>query len=176
MTEWLSGEKNRVRGIRGVKMKKEPKKVPMPEVYKAYKMCYVCGTDNRGGLHFENRIEGDKGILEFRPKPFMIGLNSEENQLMHGGFTMMMFDEIMLYSIRFLLDLDAVSLNINTNFVSPAIMDADYRVETVVKERDGRKIWMDAEMKANGKVVARATGLYYVVDMDKFVDTGSGDL
>ena len=157
-------------------MEKEYKKVPAPEVYKAYAQCYVCGTDNPGGLHFVNRVENDCGILEFRPKSFMAGLVTEENRLMHGGFTMMMFDEIMLYAIRNLRNLDAVSLNVNVNFISPARMDYSYRVETGVREIKGRKVYMDAVMTGDGIKVAEATGLYYVIDMENFVNSGSSKL
>ncbi|MCR4600982.1 MAG: PaaI family thioesterase [Clostridia bacterium] len=157
-------------------MNDRPKKIPLPKVDKVYEKCFVCGTDNPGSLHFINRIEEDRGVLEFDPKPFMTGLVTDSRELMHGGFTMMMFDEIMLYSIKHLLDIDAVSLNVSVDFLNPARMEYHYRVETVVRERERRKIWMDAIMKAGDIDVARATGLYYQVMVENFVNTGDNQL
>ncbi len=154
----------------GTTQSEELKKVRPRNVDPFYKKCYVCGTDNERGLHFVNRCEDGKGILEFQPRDFMVGLTTENRSLMHGGFTAMLFDEIMLFSVKNLLNVNAVSLNLNIDYMSPARMESTFVIETWVKEQTRRKIWMDGVMKDGDTIVAKGTGLYYQLDMEAFID------
>lgn len=64
-----------------------------------------------------------------------------------------------------------LTLNINTNFVNPALIGHHLVVEAWIANRQGRKIYVEGKVTDGDKVVADARGLYLRVDMDSFLKT-----
>jgi len=153
----------------------EPKKVRPkaidPSNSPFYRQCYVCGPDNKAGLHLKNRYIDGKSHMEFTPDENMIGLVTRKSSLMHGGFTSMLFDEVMTYVLMG-QGFETVTLNMSIDYVSPAWTGHHMTAEGWIERREGKKIWTAAEIidDETGETVAKATGLYYRVNLSEFID------
>lgn len=146
-----------------------------PEINKYFSKCYVCGDDNPYGLHLTNTYIDGKSHVEGRPGPAQMGLcTGGDKGLMHGGFSMMLMDEAFYYVCKAGLGLDVVTIYLNTNFVSPAILGHKLAAEAWLTERQNKKIFMDGhiiDMDDNNKVVIRANAMYMSIDLDEFLKT-----
>lgn len=134
--------------------------------------CFVCSQTNPQGLKYKIEYKDGATYMEFLPKQYMEGLPG----LMHGGFSMMMMDEVMLGAVTS-VKIDSVSLNVNCDFISKAVLTHRLAAEGKVETIDGRKIYTTGRLwdLDTGKDVIRATGLYYNVDMDSFLPDDSED-
>ena len=56
--------------------------------------CFVCSPTNPRGLHLKITTVDGKAHTEIVPEDYMCGLNG----LMHGGFSLMLMDEVMYYA------------------------------------------------------------------------------
>ena len=149
-----------------------PKKIIIdPSKSPFYKKCFVCGPDNEDGLHLKNRYIDGKAHMEFTPTERMIGLVTKKGSLMHGGFTSMIFDEVMTY-VMMGRGIETVTLNMSIDYVSPARTGNHMTAEAWIERVEGRKLWAAAAITddVTGETVARATGLYYQVDLKKFIE------
>ena len=79
-------------------------------------------------------------------------------------------DEVMLDAISS-IKIDSVSLNVNCDFISQAILTHNLAAEGKIETVDGRKIYTTGRLwdMDTGKDVIRAKGLYYELDMDSFL-------
>ena len=136
-----------------------------------YKKCFVCGPDNPAGLHLPLRFIDGIASTEFTPTESMLGLITKKSSLMHGGFTSMVFDEIMTY-VMMGRGIETVTLTMTVNYVSPARTGHLMKAEGWLERREGRKLWAAAKLvdQVTGKTVGTATGLYYQVDLAAFID------
>ncbi len=126
--------------------------------------CFVCGEKNPIGLHLNTTRADGKSHMEFDVNENYAGFNG----VMHGGFACMLFDEVMFHAI-YSLGLMTVTLNLNIDFINPAIIGHHLVVEAWITDRDGRKIFAEGKITDGEKIVARAKGLYITVDMDAFL-------
>ena len=128
--------------------------------------CFVCSPTNPYGLHLTNTYVNGRSHMEITPHENMTGLQG----LMHGGFSLMLMDEIMYYAMEG-LKVDTVTLSSKCDFISPAYIGHTLIAEGWVEKRDGKKIYAAGELvdADTGKVVVKATGLYYEVDMSTFL-------
>ena len=154
--------------------KKLPKVRPQriePTESPFYTKCYVCGKDNPDGLHLPLRFMDGIASTEFIPDDKMIGLVTKTGSLMHGGFTSMVFDEVMTY-VMMGRGLQTVTLTMTVNYVSPARTGHKMKAEAWLERREGKKLWAAAKLadEVTGEIVATATGLYYQVDLAAFID------
>ena len=136
-----------------------------------YKKCFVCGPDNPEGLHLPLRYIDGIASTELTPTENMLGLMTKKGSLMHGGFTSMLFDEVMTY-VMMGRGIETVTLTMTVNYVSPARTGHLMKAEAWLERREGRKLWSAAKLvdKVTGETVATATGLYYQVDLSAFID------
>ena len=153
----------------------KPKKVkPFNSPY--YKKCFVCGPDNPAGMHLQNTFIDGKSHMEFTPTENMAGLTTSKHTLMHGGFTCMLFDEVMMYVVMG-LGLEAVTLNLSIDYLSPARVGHRMAAEAWITDRERKKIWVSGEINDldTGELVAKAEGLYLQIDMTSFIDNIDGN-
>ena len=133
-----------------------------------YTNCFVCGMTNPYGLHIPKSYDED-GVchMVFTPHENMSGMNG----LMHGGFSLMLLDEVMLNACDG-AGLDCVTLNSNTDFLSPAILGHEMEATGWIEEIERKKVFVRAELKdcVTGKLIVRGKGLFYQVDMDEFLN------
>ena len=128
--------------------------------------CFVCSPHNPYGLHLTNSFINGRSHMELEPHKNMEGLDG----LMHGGFSLMLMDEIMYYAVEG-LSVDCFTLHSDCDFISPAYIGHHLVAEGWVVKQEGKKIYTEAELRdeTNGTVVVRAKGLYYEVDMSAFL-------
>ena len=131
--------------------------------------CFVCSKTNPQGLHLDVDFADGKSHAEFVPYQHMEGLAG----LMHGGFSMMLMDEVMYYAIES-HGINPVSLNINIDFISPAILTHRMCAEGNVEKIDGKKVYTTGRLfdMETGKDIVTAKALYYEVDMTQFLPNG----
>ncbi len=129
-----------------------------------YNNCFVCSPDNPVGLHMHNEPVDGKAHMEIVPNKNMEGLNG----LMHGGFSLMIMDEVMHYAVE-AYGINCVTLHSDCDFVSPAYLDHKLAAEAWVEKVEGKKYYTKGELKDGENVVVSTTGLYYEVDMKEFL-------
>lgn len=131
-----------------------------------YKNCFVCGPDNPYGLHLTNTFIDGRAHMEIVPHENMAGLDG----LMHGGFSLMLMDEVMFYAIEG-IGVDCVTLHSECDFKTPAYIGHKLVAEGWILKQEGRKIYTAGEIidADTGATVVTATGLYYQMDMKQFL-------
>ena len=150
--------------------KVRPKRID-PTKSPFYKKCFVCGPENPAGLHLPLRYMDGIASTELTPSENMLGLMTKKGSLMHGGFTSMIFDEVMTY-VMMGRGIETVTLTMTVNYVSPARTGHLMKAEAWLERREGRKLWSAARLvdEVTGETIATATGLYYQVDLSAFID------
>ena len=126
--------------------------------------CFVCSPTNPIGLHLKNTPVDGKAHMEIVPNENMVGLNG----LMHGGFSLMIMDEVMYYAVEG-YGVDSVTLHSECDFKNPAVVGHKLIAEAWVTKRDGKKFFVEGEIRDEDTVVVTAKGLYYEMDMSKFL-------
>ena len=128
--------------------------------------CFGCGKENPMGLHLDISYVDDKAHIEFEVKPHYCGYPG----LMHGGITAMLFDEAMFYAVK-KLGTVTVTASMTIDYISPGIEGHTLICEAEVTNKDGRKIDAAGELKdaENGKLIAKAKGVFFEVDLNKVV-------
>ncbi|WP_296388132.1 PaaI family thioesterase [Williamsia sp.] len=65
----------------------------------------------------------------------------------------------------------AVTRKLDIEFLAPVLLQMPYEVSAILKERDGRKLHVAAEVRAQhtGDIVASAEGVFIVVDLAHFI-------
>jgi uncharacterized protein (TIGR00369 family) len=125
-------------------------------------VCFGCGGGNARGmkLTFEQDDAARKIIGRFR-------LGSEYQGafgIIHGGVIATVLDEVMGKVCRF-RGVRALTAEMNVQYLSPVWVDADLVVEGYEKEMTGRNLHLVGEIKdASGKMLARSTGRFVIVD------------
>lgn len=127
--------------------------------------CFVCSPTNPIGLHLVNTPVNGRSHMEFVPHENLVGLNG----LMHGGFSMMLMDEVMYYAVEG-YGVDSVTLHNEMDFKNPAVIGKKLIAEGWVTKREGKKFWVEAELRTeDGTIIVTAKGLYYEMDMSVFL-------
>lgn len=126
--------------------------------------CFVCSPTNPKGLHLKITQEDNKARAEIVPGDYMCGLNG----LMHGGFSLMLMDEVMYYAVD-AYGVDSVTLHSDCDFKNPAVIGHKLVAEAWVNKREGKKFYTEGVLKDGDTVIVTATGLYYEMDMSVFL-------
>ncbi len=140
------------------------------DVNRYFDKCFVCGTNNDYGLHLTNKYYDGKAHLVIVPGENLTGLSTEHGALMHGGFTCMMFDECFYFACRAGLGLDVVTLNMDIDYRSPAVVGHTLEATCWVTKQEGKKIYLEGTFMDGSREVAHATGLYISIDLEKFLE------
>lgn len=82
----------------------------------------------------------------------------------HGGFIAVLLDHVMGMAASAPNDIDgALTRSLTLEYLSATPLNTNLEVRGWIKERDGRKIWMEGEIVANGKTTVRAHGLWIAI-------------
>ncbi|MDR1020401.1 MAG: PaaI family thioesterase [Synergistaceae bacterium] len=127
--------------------------------------CFGCGKDNPKGLLLVNRYEGDKSVMELTVEREQCGFPG----VLHGGITFTIMDEVMHYAI-FRRGLETVTISVKIDFLSPGWLGRRLAAEGWVEKIDGKYVDGASEVKdlSDGKLVAKASGKFKIVDLEKF--------
>jgi uncharacterized protein (TIGR00369 family) len=123
------------------------------------------GKENPCSLHLVTKPEGNKVIIE---------LTVDETHccfpgILHGGITFAMLDEVMCYAI-FEQKVSAVTLSATIDFIKPSRVGHSLRAEGWIEQIDGKLI-KTASLVTDldtAICIAKASGMYKVVDFSKF--------
>ncbi len=125
--------------------------------------CYGCGRLNEHGLHIQSTWDGDQTICRFRPEPKHTAVPG----YVYGGLIASLIDchgtgsaALATYKaenrepgseppLRFLTG------KLSVDFLAPTPLNVDLELRGTIKEIKGRKVIVDIELQAGGKVTAR---------------------
>ena len=133
---------------------------------KAPNVCFGCGEGNASGMHLPfTRDEEQKRVLG----KFPLGERYQGAPgIIHGGIVALVLDEA-LSKVSRLYDLRAVTAALNVEYLRPVRVGEMLHVEARQERRDGRQLYHAGEIRdAAGRVLARATGRFVVVDPERF--------
>ncbi|MDR1514823.1 MAG: PaaI family thioesterase [Synergistaceae bacterium] len=127
--------------------------------------CFGCGKDNPKGLYLVNRYEGDRSVMELTVEKEQCGFPG----ILHGGIIFTMLDEVMHYAI-FKHNLETVTISVQIDFLSPGWVGRRLAAEGWVENIEGKYVSAASEVKdlSNGKILARASGKFKIVELEKF--------
>jgi acyl-coenzyme A thioesterase PaaI-like protein len=125
--------------------------------------CMGCGDQNPAGIGMKMERDGDR----VRGSVTLDRRHEGAPGYAHGGAVSTILDDA-LGMLLFVLRRPAVTARLEVDFRRPAYLGRPFDVEAWVDEIDGRKLWMVAEMREAGEVVAAARSLFLEVKPEHF--------
>jgi len=133
-----------------------------PEAAKRGTNCFGCGPTNPQGLHLQFII--DASALTATAPVALTRLHEGPPGYIHGGIIATLLDEAMSKLNR-PLDVLAVTRNMQVDYLKPSPLNQPLTLTGRHLRREGRKLYHQAELAdAEGTILARATGLFLVID------------
>jgi uncharacterized protein (TIGR00369 family) len=131
-----------------------------PMVHSAQNRCFGCGQANKTGLQLEFLLREGGGVLT---RPTVPDRFEGHPGYLHGGVIATLLDEAMSKSAR-ARGLTTMTRKLEVEYLRPVPSGAPLRVEGKVTESDGRRHWIEAEIRdAEGTVLAMGKGLFLEV-------------
>ncbi len=125
--------------------------------------CYVCGVENKSGLHVPFVPDGDNGSrAEYVAQPEHCGWPG----IMHGGVTFALMDEALGWAVYF-HNLSGVTAKVTVRFREPISVGTRLVVRGWIVERRRRIVTARAEIRGDSEgkpLLAEADATMYVVD------------
>ena len=125
--------------------------------------CMGCGDLNPAGIGMRMARDGER----VHGSVTLDGRHEGAPGYAHGGAVSTILDDA-LGMLLFLLRRPAVTARLEVDFRRPAYLGRPFDVEAWVDEIDGRKLWMVAELREEGELVAQGRGLFLEVDPEHF--------
>ncbi len=132
--------------------------------------CFVCGPDNRIGLHLSFRIRGETCVSEFTPGPDHVGYPG----VVHGGMIYSALDDVMANWL-YLQGARAYTARCEIRYRRPAAVGETLRLVGRPTGRKRRLVTMEgaATCASDGRVVAMATATFVILNDAEFPDTSA---
>lgn len=128
--------------------------------------CFGCGGANPRGMRlaFDSDPERRRIVGRFR-----LGAEYQGGPgFIHGGIIATVLDEAMGKVSRF-SDVRAVTAELTVEYLKPVRVDQEIRVEAFERQREGRHLFHQGEIRdAEGELLARGRGRFVVVDRANF--------
>lgn len=122
--------------------------------------CFGCGAGNPSGLQLDPRMQVVDGEMVIRTNvaPRFQGFSG----IVHGGISTTLLDEAMSAWCSRVLEVQAVTAEINVVFRHPVPTEAEVLIRAR-GTRNGRKVACTGEIcDQSGKVLVEATGLWII--------------
>lgn len=123
----------------------------------------VSGSANPVGIGLRVHREGDAAVGTVVFGPAVEGAPRRA----HGGVVAAVIDETMGFVMSIAGEL-AYTANLNIDFVGPAPMHVPVRITARVRDRSGRKLWVEATGEGPDGVFVRAEALFLAIDLSRF--------
>ena len=123
--------------------------------FETYGHCFVCGKNNKGGLHLSFEIDEERKTLEttFTPGPTFQGWDG----IVHGGIISTLLDEAMA-KLSYELGYNTVTASLEIRFKKPAPILQPLKVYGEITEANKRLVRAKARVtKEDGTVLAVGT-------------------
>ena len=131
-----------------------------PMAHSASNRCFGCGPANAAGLRLEFLLAEDGGVVTL---PVVADRFEGHPGYLHGGIIATLLDEAMSKSAR-ARGLTTMTRKLEVEYLRPVPSGAPLRVEGRIARSEGRKHWMEAEIRdAEGTVLAAAKGVFVEV-------------
>jgi acyl-coenzyme A thioesterase PaaI-like protein len=128
--------------------------------------CFGCGTDNPASLGLRMRPDADgegvAGEVTFGER------HQGAPGFAHGGVVAAALDDA-LGMLLMRLRRAAVTRRLEIDYERPCFIGRRYEVAAACERIDGRKLWLTSTLREGDDVVARAKGLFIVVDAEHFL-------
>jgi acyl-coenzyme A thioesterase PaaI-like protein len=125
--------------------------------------CLGCGDENPAGIGMRMERDGER----VRGSVTLDRRHEGAPGYAHGGAVSTILDDA-LGMLLFVLRRPAVTARLEVDFRRPAYLGRPFDVDAWVDEVDGRKLWMRAELREQGEVIAPARSLFLEVDPAHF--------
>ena len=129
-----------------------------------YAHCYGCGRLNDHGLKIKSYWDGEESVCHFTPHSYYTGGFPD---YLYGGLTASLIDchaagtAAAARARKEGIDpVDKplewfVTASLKVDYLAPAPVGVPLEIRARVRDMDGRKVWLDATLSADGKVRAR---------------------
>ncbi|MEM7338107.1 MAG: PaaI family thioesterase [Actinomycetota bacterium] len=132
---------------------------PVPEggELSCWPECSVSGVAHGASSGISGRRDGDEAVLTATLGPAKEGLPG----VVHGGAVASLFDESMGWAL-WMDTVPSVTAWLRVDYRAPVPSGVEVEIRATARERDGRKIMMEAKATVDGALVAEAEGLFIV--------------
>ena len=128
-----------------------------------YPDCVVSGPANPMGIAITCRRDGDDALATVQFGPAFEGAPGRA----HGGIVAAVFDDVMGFVLS-MVQTPAFTGRLTVSYLAPTPLGTELEFRARLRERDGRKLWIDGEAVADGKRFAEAEGLFISVPPERF--------
>jgi acyl-coenzyme A thioesterase PaaI-like protein len=125
----------------------------------------VSGRTNPMGIGLQVRRTGDEVVATTALGPAFEGAPGRA----HGGVVAAIIDETMGYVLPIIGEL-AYTANLNIDYVAPAPLHQELRISARLRDRAGRKLWIEAHGASEDGTFVRAEALFLAVDLGRFAN------
>ena len=139
---------------------------PLTNTFGFDSRCFVCDPDNSGGMRQRFFLDRDRSrvVAEFTPAADHSGAPNYA----HGGATMAVLDDAMVWAIIATKERFGLSRRVETDFVRPVMIGKTYKVEAWVESFEDRSLRARAELSsASGKLCVASSGNYIVMTLQE---------
>jgi uncharacterized protein (TIGR00369 family) len=129
-------------------------------VYRS-RACFVCGTDNPGGLGCAPEREGAKVVIRFTPGEAHRGFS----KAVHGGITASLLDEVVGVAVGQRSGFKCATVELTVSYRRPLTVGVEVRAEGWYVRKRGRLILGAGRIvDGAGNVLATARGRFLPLD------------
>src|SRR4051812_36481836 len=100
------------------------------------KGCFVCGTDNPGGLDLAPEKQGNKVVLSFVPRKQHLGFS----KAVHGGITASLLDEVVGVACGQRTDSKCATVELTVSYKRPLLEGQPVRAEGWYVRKSGKLV------------------------------------
>jgi acyl-coenzyme A thioesterase PaaI-like protein len=127
--------------------------------------CIVSGKANPMGVAIVVHREGDRAVATVTLGPAFEGAPERS----HGGIVAAIFDDVMGYLLSIVGE-PAFTGQLTVNYRAPTPMRQELTFRAWVTGREGRKLFIGADARHDGDLVADAAGLFVTIPMERFLE------
>jgi uncharacterized protein (TIGR00369 family) len=144
---------------------------PMSEPVFRSRACFVCGTDNPGGLNCAPERVGKKVVVHFTPGDTHRGFS----KAVHGGITASLLDEVVGIACGQASDGKCATVELTVSYRRPLLEGVEVRAEGWHVRKQGKlRLGAGRVVDRQGRVLATARGKFLPLD-DRQVQRFVGD-
>lgn len=128
-----------------------------------FAVCYGCGKNNPDGYHIKTYLEGEETVAHFKPDSKYTAIPGS----VYGGLVASVLDchgtgsaaafickEDGIDMTGEEIPVRCVTASLTVNFKAAVPMGSELELLGKLKKREGRKVWVDMTLSAEGKICA----------------------
>lgn len=128
-----------------------------------YPDCIVSGPANPMGIALTCHRERDDAVASVTLGAAFEGAPGRA----HGGIVAAVFDDVMGFVLS-MLRTPAYTGRLTVSYLAPTPLVTRLEFRARLRERDGRKLWIEGEATVNGCRFAEAEGLFIAIPVEQF--------